>query len=306
MLPSQALESSGFNLMPNKNLYFKQWLAPNSNHHGLDEIAPGSSQTFDTGWVVNNVANDYSSYMSATYERPATNFSPDAKPIGLPNNSAGDCFRTSALYGTFEEDFWDVTIVMASVTAEGPGNGKLRYRFHKGADPTGANSSPIGSTFESSVAFFNDFTPTILYKVLNLPKFSLNNEYLFLQVAYEVKVMGSQSSMDAHLRQSIDSRILTSNFLPTLDVNFDGMGDGVNYNPPAQADLGTSLSPITITLPEGNSIPPVTVADGTSAVTPGPLTISQPPFDVEPEFGDGFIVDANVKEQIWLLGEHII
>lgn len=123
-------------------------------------------------------------------ERASTAFGGTAQPAGDPDNSTGDCFRsTSALTGDFATGVWTITVPVIAVTGASGQDGRVRVRIWKSSNATGTSPTEItsGAVVGTTVT---DLTTgaeqTSVATTSSITGFSLSAEYLFVQIAWEI------------------------------------------------------------------------------------------------------------------------
>ncbi len=283
-----------------------------SNHHSLPETAPASIVNFITGWAIAGgggtgaSANEYS-YMAANVERAVGTFTSVVEPSGIPKNSAGDCFRSELLNGTFAAGNWDIVIYMIAITAQGAGQGVLRLRFFKGSDPTGTNAVEFRTTFETT-AFGNNSTQEASTATVSVSQVEFKNEYLFVQVGYRIAAPANTANQDAHLRQTSLGKITTTEFSPTQSMSYSGADLSGTVNVTQPTDSRVTPGPVYLELEEANSIPPALVIPQTGfSITPGPVILEHGNgFEVSPIIDSDLEASYSAKETVWTLGQYLI
>lgn len=180
------------------------------------------------GWIVaNNAAGNYSR-MDSQVSRLATTFGTTQQPSGAPDATLGDCMRsTTLLKGTFEAGNWSFNFTFSQSNG-GPSGGRPNLRLWRSTDGVSATGAvdllagqpssfivpASGSTISGTVAF-----PTI---TVALPAMALWNEYLFLQIAWEITSASTGNvNSNVNIRTSntlAESSVTTPNWLPDTKV----------------------------------------------------------------------------------------
>jgi hypothetical protein len=127
--------------------------------------------------------------MAYGVERSSASFGGTAQPSGAPDNTLGDCFRTqNPLSGTFIAGVWVFLFTLRAVSAAGGQDGRIRVRVWKSANANGSGAteitsgtSPLSSVTDLAVGVDQNSTGGV-----TLPQITLNSEYLFFQVAWEI------------------------------------------------------------------------------------------------------------------------
>jgi hypothetical protein len=137
------------------------------------------------GWIVATGAVNTSAY-AVGVERASTTFVDALQPDGTLDTSLKDAFRTISPYlGTFTAGDWDAHFVVSAVSSATGQDGRIRFRLIK-ADADGSNATEItgGQQFCSVLT---DVTTAAHDSSLtfNPGAFSISNQYLFFQLAWE-------------------------------------------------------------------------------------------------------------------------
>lgn len=196
-----------------------------SNHQEMSTTSPGANATSSpaVGWTVGTTAPTvYSEFDGGTKQASGT-FSATVRPDGSIN-TAGDCLRsTSTLTGTFSSANWTITFSVIGVTQSGAQDGRARFRLFRSANADGSSAAEItagvqiGSTITNLSTTQQDSAVTF-----NPGSFSLTNEYLFVQVGWEITGAGGMSTTDVVMRiGSTATRVVTSNFAGTYSSTVD-------------------------------------------------------------------------------------
>lgn len=172
-------------------LYFLDSAAPGSNFGQLQVggSAP-STATTATGWTVDTVGATNYALMAYASERLSTTFSGTAQPAGNPDNSLGDCFRsTSTLTGDFATGAWTIAVPVIAVSAAAGQDGRVRVRLWKSSNATGTSPTEITAGAVAGTTVTNLTTGAEQVSTVttaSITGFSMTNEYLFVQIAWEI------------------------------------------------------------------------------------------------------------------------
>lgn len=176
-----------------------------------------AAATINDGWVVSTASGNHSEY-AVGVERAASTFTGTTVPDGTLDTSLKDAFRSeSALSGFFDSANWVFSFVVRAVTVGGAQDGRIRFRIIK-ADADGSNATEITSgqqqaSIVTDVGTGADATSSL---TVNPGAFSLNNQYLFIQIAWERTGAGGMTTSDINWRTgsstSAGTRIATANF----------------------------------------------------------------------------------------------
>lgn len=263
----------------------KTWFATNaqvSNFVEMSETSPGSDATASpqTGWVVGTGFVNHSELDSGS-SRASTSFLTTLPPDGSLDSTLGDALRSSSpLLGSFEAGNWTVNFTVIGVTQSGAHDGNMRCRVLRSANADGSGATEITSAQQVGSTVTNlgatQQTSTVTFA---LPAFSVNNEYIFVQIAWQRTGAGGMTTTDVAMRiGTTATRVISTNFTPppTLDtvlmtdadrsyvetrtdltLNFDRTMElgGANYT------LGDTVAGLTISI-NGGAASPVTYVSG--------------------------------------------
>jgi hypothetical protein len=179
--------------------YLRDQVASGSNHYSLVQGSPASTATTGTGWNVDSLVSPNTSRMSAGVERAAGTFGATTQPDSGPDNTLGDSFRTSQMSASFPSGNWFLSIPVIAVTSGAFQNGMFNFKMWKSANADGSSPTSLMVSHEqtSIATLLSVSAEQVLVKVFNPGAFTLTNEYLFLQLAWNVaNPSGSTSPFD--------------------------------------------------------------------------------------------------------------
>ena len=120
----------------------------------------------------------------------STTFSGTAEPAGNPDNTLGDCFRsTNVMTGDFATGVWTITVPVIAVTGASGQDGRVRVRLWKSANATDTTPTEITAGAVVGTAVTNLATgaeQTSVATTSSITGFSMTSEYLFVQIAWEI------------------------------------------------------------------------------------------------------------------------
>jgi hypothetical protein len=213
--------------MPTITFYMKPDASAGTSAHGSLQdggSAPASGDTnsqFNCGTAQKSLFSKYE--RAAT--RPPSSFSTTVEPDGVIDNVYGDCLRTENIYrGQFAAGTWTLTFGLRAniVDANTPGF-LLRCRVFRSTDPGGLNAIEVTTaTFATGIVTDNSTGSQSATASWSNPGFSVNNEYLFIELAGETALFQAASNtLTWILQQGITYTVVTSNFTvdpaPLLD-----------------------------------------------------------------------------------------
>lgn len=185
----------------------------------IDESVAAAGKNTD-GWVVSTGATNHSEY-AVGVERAATTFVDTTPPDGSLDTTIFDAFRTTNAYtGDFASGNWTFVFSVQATTNGGSQDGRIRFRIIKAAaDGSGATeitSAQQSASIVTNVATSGTFESSL---TVNPGAFSLANQYLFIQIAWERTGAGGMSTSDINwIRGSasnVGTRITSADFTDT-------------------------------------------------------------------------------------------
>lgn len=242
----------------------KTWFATNttlSPQQEMSETSPGSDATSspNTGWVVSTGATLHSEFRAAI-ERASSTFVDTVPPDGTIQTTLGDCLRSTNQYtGDFASADWNVHFAVIAVTNGGSQDGRMRCRLFRGANADGSGATEITAAQQQGGLVTNLTTSTqqVSTATFNPGAFSVSNEYVFVQLAWQRTGAGGMTSADVIMRiGDTATRVISSDFtegtvLKTAsDSPSIAMSEGATG---VQAGLSASDSP-TISLGDASAV----------------------------------------------------
>jgi hypothetical protein len=194
--------------------------------NGWQSLSESAQAAADSaaGWVV-GTGGTLHSELAANTERASTTFTGTTVPDGSLDTTLKDAMRSpNALNGTFAAANWTFQFAVRSPVQGGAADGRIRIRLIK-ADANGANATEITAAQQQCSAVTNvtsaaDFNSSL---TLNPGSFTITNQYLFIQVAWERTGAGGMSTTNIRLRTGSAATptgtvITTSNFTSNQSV----------------------------------------------------------------------------------------
>ncbi len=209
--------------MAAKTFYLKDAIASGSGYLSLQDGGSAPTQArISTGWVVGTLAATRYARMDAQTERASTaHTTTPVQPDGAPDNTLGDCFRSeNPISGTFANANWSLSFQVEGETrTTSTHDGILRIRVWKSANADGSSPTELTSATLTTSQYTN--LANSAYQTLTATwspgaAISLNNEYLFIQVAHQLDGAGGNANSDTHLAVGSSCSVVTSNFVHDL------------------------------------------------------------------------------------------
>jgi hypothetical protein len=149
-------------------------------------------------------------------ERAASTFVDTAPPDGTPDTTNGDCLRSTNTYnGDFASGNWTVNGTFIAVTNGGSQDGNIVFRLLRGANADGSGATEITSGQQSGSAITNLTTSAQQTSSLtfNPGAFTVTNEYIFVQLAWQRTGAGGMTTSDVDMRiGDTATRVVSSDF----------------------------------------------------------------------------------------------
>lgn len=179
----------------------------------LSETAQAAATTA-SGWTVSTGATNHSE-LEVGVERAASTFTGTTVPDGTLDTTLKDALRVpSALTETYAPGACTFNFAVIAVTNGGSQDGRMRFRVIR-ADADGSNAVEITSAQQQGSLVTNLATGAAQTSSLtvDLPRFTITNQYLFFQLAWERTGAGGMSNSDVLLRTGTSTngtKVLTS------------------------------------------------------------------------------------------------
>jgi hypothetical protein len=174
------------------------------NASGAMAEADQAAATRTDGWVVGKLAiGNQSNYVAGT-KRDTTGFSVANRPDDW-GGGGGQTFVTpsgSPITGVFANTAWTFTFAVRATTVNAQ-RGRVRLRVYKASVPSGSGAveltaaTQIGTT-TAVLSTTADVTSVVTWNPGTT--ITLNNEYLFFSLAWEVTTAGGNNSADVQFR----------------------------------------------------------------------------------------------------------
>lgn len=219
-----------------------------SVHQEMSETSPGADATSspNVGWTVSTTAPTVYAEFDAGTKAAAATFSATARPDGSINTSIGDCLRTTNTYnGSFASANWTINGMVIGVTNSGAQDGRLRYRLFRSTNADGSGATEITAGAQLGATITNLSTSQQNSSVtFNPGAFSLTNEYLFIQIGWEITGAGGMSTTDVVMRVGTTAtRVVSSNFTASSSAYTADVNETVSLSESLGAVFNTAAGP---------------------------------------------------------------
>lgn len=198
-----------------------------STHQGMDEAASTNAlSTPATGWTVGKVAAGSSASFNSGVEVGTASFTNASNPQATIATATGDCWRSTNTYsGSFAAGNWTVYGSVIADTFGGDQDGFMSVRLWHGPQGDGTGASQV-TTARNNLSVVTNLATNASQNssgLFNPQAFSVVNEYIFLQVGWEVTGAGGGNTRDVILvTGSLNSRVLTSTWTATPAAALQG------------------------------------------------------------------------------------
>lgn len=189
--------------------------------------------------------------MSFARERPRLEYTTTAQPNSGPLGTAEDCFRISGLTtGQFSAGTWYSSISVIAVSSGGDQDGNARFRIWRSssADGTGATELTSGTMVGTATTNLSTTVAQSSSASTQIAASNLTNEYLFLQVAWQITSTVATNARDCLIRfgslaQTNGSGLITSAFSAITPAG-GAAGGGAFYMKRKSLDALTSFEEV--------------------------------------------------------------
>lgn len=195
-----------------------------SVHQEMSESDPGSEIFASpvTGWVVSTGSTNHSPFNSQV-EQAASTFVDTTPPSGTIDTTNGDCWRSLNTYsGDFASANWNVHFGCRANNNGGSQDGRMRCRLLRSSNADGSGATEITGAQQQGglVSNLSTIATQVSTATFNPGAFTVTNEYIFIQLAWERTGAGGMSNSDVDMRigNSLGnaSRVISSDFTPSL------------------------------------------------------------------------------------------
>ena len=201
-----------------KTFYLKQELASGASHLNTQDGGSAPSDAYfnpRTGWIVAKTASANYSAMLGQTERAANTFGATVLPAAA-SLGTNDAFRTpDLLSGDFAAGDWTLSFRIAAETSASLQDGNLGIRVYRSTSPTGSGATELTSArVETSIATDLPVAGATVSATWAAGAFSVLNEYLFFQLAWEITGASGNNGADVLFRENSASLITSTDFTP--------------------------------------------------------------------------------------------
>src|SRR5262245_17944538 len=198
----------------------------------MSETDPGTEAFASpvTGWIVSTGTSGTSPFNSQN-EQAASTFTGGPHPDGSIDTSTGDCLRTTNQYtGDFANANWVISFCVRANSSGSTHDGRVTARLFRSANADGSSATQITSAIQNGTTVTDLLTSATQTSTVtfNPGAFSVNNEYIFVQLGWERLGAGPMTTSDVNMRVGNASgngtRVVSSNFFSTAVADSDGVG----------------------------------------------------------------------------------
>src|SRR5580765_1626713 len=189
------------------------------NYGALVDGTAQAAATRADGWTVAKVATlNYAEFDAAT-KQASTAFSTAVKPASFLTGATANALKTpAALSGIFANTAWTFTFAVRATLVSAQ-TGRIRMRVFKSKNADGSAATELtGATQVGTTSALLSTSADVTTVVTWSPgaTISLNSEFLFFLIAWEVTAQGGSNSADVQLRTGsagpAGSRLVTPDF----------------------------------------------------------------------------------------------
>jgi hypothetical protein len=194
---------------------------------GLLNLTQPTASTSTTGWTVGTTVAARFSRQTFRTEKAAATFGATVEPSGAPLGKAQDCWRISAITtGQFSAGTWYSSVSVIAVTSGSDQDGNALFRLWQSANADGSGAVELTKSRMTGTTVTN-LTTTVAQSSsasTQIAASNLTNEYLFLQVGWQITGAGGNVNRDVLVRlgslaQTTGSGLITSAFSSITPVS---------------------------------------------------------------------------------------
>ena len=213
-----------------KTFYLKNAVPSGATlHRSLQDGGQPPVATIMGGWVAGTNVTGQSCIQNGgtVVPRADAQWGATLQPSTTVSQTIGDACRSeNTLSGTFDNTDWNFAFGLISTSAtQYTGTGKLAVRLYRSTDPNGASATEITSgrvTSSTTTALSKVDPQNVFWSWTPGSTVTLSNEYLFVQVGWEIVTAGSGILQNVVL--CVDGaayQVITPIFSPTFVLNGD-------------------------------------------------------------------------------------
>ena len=178
------------------------------------------------GWTSAKIASPFASDFDAGTKQISSTFASDSSKPNVTFVAGGtqtNALKTPApLTGVFANTAWTLTFALRCTVASSQ-RGRMRLRVFRGTSADGASATQItsvpiiGTTVAAALSTTADQTSVVTWNPGTT--ITLNNEYLFFSIAWEITTAGGSNSADVVMRTGQaagGSRLVTPDFVAPI------------------------------------------------------------------------------------------
>lgn len=197
------------------------WFLTNTVSTGqvMSETSPGADATTspNVGWTVAKIAaGRYSPLDSGVEQASGTFVTSPIHPDGTIATATGDFFRTETTYsGDFAAAAWTFNVLVIAVSSGNDQDGNIGVRLHRSANADCSAATQITAARVEGAVVTNLTTGTAQNSsgTFSPGAFSVSNEYLCLEVGWEITGAAGANTRDVILRIGTNStRLISADF----------------------------------------------------------------------------------------------
>lgn len=190
--------------------------------HGKMDVTTTTAATTGTGWTVGTTGASNYSLMIWGSEKLESSFSGTARPSAAPSTT--DCIRSeSTVTADFAAGNFSVAVAVRAVTAGGAQDGRARCKVWKGKSADGSDAVEVTAGASTGSTVTNLTTSTTQTSTISaaVSAFSCFEEYIFVQVAWEITGAGGGATADVLIRAN-ESTVTTTMATPAWVGTYEG------------------------------------------------------------------------------------
>ena len=205
----------------------KTWYLTNASASvgsDLSDSDPGAEayRSPVTGWIVGTGSTNHSEWYNDV-ERASSTFTGTTVPDGSLDTANGDFWVSpDPLTGDFASADWNIHFACRANNNGGSQGGRIRIRLFRGPNQDGSGATEITAAHQigSAITLLLTSVTQVSTVTFNPGAFTVTNEYVFIQLAWERQVAGAMTNSDVNARignaSAAGSRVITSDFTSSV------------------------------------------------------------------------------------------
>jgi hypothetical protein len=191
------------------------------------------------GWTVGKIAAAFmADFDAGTKQTTGVLDNAILRPVSLVTGATANAFKTpAALTGTFAATVWTMTFAVRAGVASSQ-TGRMRLRVYKSVNADGSAATQLTPAIQvgtTSAALSTSADGTTTVSWTPAAPITLNNEYLFFAIAWEIVAASGSNTGDVLIRTgqaAAGTRFVTSDLSIVVSTAVTGLGSAQAFGVP--------------------------------------------------------------------------